>query len=127
MSTSEIPDEIRRFLLQHIDSVAKLEALLLMRQDPQQEWDADLLSQRLYIKAQQAEAILTDLSQLGLCQQAHNRYHFEPAQTYLKDVSDRLAEVYSKQLIQVTNLIHSRSASPLQHFSDAFKLRKEES
>ena len=36
MDSAEIPDDIRRFLLQHIDSVAKLEGLLLMHRPA---WD----------------------------------------------------------------------------------------
>jgi hypothetical protein len=39
---------------------------------------------------------------------------------------DRLAELYSKYLIPVTHLIHSKPQTRVREFADAFKLRKEE-
>ena len=129
MDTSGIPDDIRRFLLQHIDSVAKLEALLLMRHHAAQDWDAGLIAKRLYINTQQASTILADLSKVGLCRVTEPQgscYRYDPVNDSLGDVVSRLAEVYARQLIPVTNLIHSRSPSSLQHFADAFKVFKKE-
>jgi len=39
---------------------------------------------------------------------------------------DRIADVYSKYLIPVTNLIHSKPENKVQKFADAFNLRKKE-
>jgi hypothetical protein len=39
---------------------------------------------------------------------------------------DRLAHTYSRHLIQVTNLIHTKPRR-LREFADAFKIRKERS
>ena len=38
---------------------------------------------------------------------------------------DRLAEVYYQHLVEVTNLIHSKTSKKAQQFADAFKWRKE--
>ncbi|MEZ0371922.1 MAG: hypothetical protein ACAI44_22715 [Candidatus Sericytochromatia bacterium] len=115
--------------MQHIDSVAKLEALLLMKKHVSQEWDAALLAQRLYINTQQAGAILSALGKAGLCRLSEpggSAYRFDPVQPGMSEVVDRLELVYSRQLIPITNLIHLRTSSPLQHFSDAFKFKKED-
>lgn len=129
MDSAEIPDDIRRFLLQHIDSVAKLEGLLLMYRNPQQDWDAAFLASRLYINSQQAATILTELSKIGLSRATEPRghiYRYSPANESLADVVTRLESIYAKQLIPVTNLIHTRAPSSLQHFADAFKMFKKE-
>lgn len=39
---------------------------------------------------------------------------------------DRLAEAYASSRARVIDLIFSKPADKLRHFSDAFKLRKEE-
>lgn len=129
MDSAEIPDDIRRFLLQHIDSVAKLEGLLLMYRHQQQDWDAAFLASRLYINSQQAGAILSELGKIGLCRATEpkgNIYRYSPANEGLSDVVARLEGLYAKHLIPITNLIHSRGPSSLQHFADAFKMFKKE-
>ena len=123
MENAEIPDDLRRFILQNIDSVAKLEALLLMRKHAGQDWDPATMSARLYIGLQQATSILQDLSRLSLCRSECSGYRYQPGQA-LSELVDRLAETYASQLIPVTNLIHARNPSNLQHFADAFKIWK---
>jgi hypothetical protein len=44
-----IPDDVRAFLLQHLDAIAQLEALLLLRADPTCAWSAETIAKRLYI------------------------------------------------------------------------------
>ena len=38
---------------------------------------------------------------------------------------ERLAEIYAKHLVPVTNLIHSKPKPRIQEFADAFRLRKD--
>ena len=38
---------------------------------------------------------------------------------------DQLAEIYAKNLVEVTNLIHSKIGKRAQQFADAFKWRKD--
>ena len=51
-------------------------------------------------------------------------YRYGPASESLSQLVDNLAETYARQLIPVTNLIHASRPSTLQHFADAFKIRK---
>lgn len=128
MSETGIPEDIERFILLQIESVAKLEALLLMHGQPEQPWDQGLLAQRLYISPAQAAPLLADLVAGGFCVPADNetaRYCYRPRQAELAALVDRLAEVYSRRLIAITNLIHTRSTRSTQQFADAFKLRRD--
>ena len=38
---------------------------------------------------------------------------------------DRVAETYTRQLVDITNLIHSKTSKKAQQFADAFKWRKD--
>jgi hypothetical protein len=52
-------------------------------------------------------------------------YQFHPRTVMLSEMIDRLDDVYSKQLVAVTQLIHSKIDKRAQQFADAFKLRKD--
>jgi hypothetical protein len=127
MSEALIPDDVRAFLLQHIDSIAQLEALLLLRTDPGCVWTAETLAKRLYITAREAAAVLERLaadSFLTTPQGVPGRYQYHPASGELAAMVDRVAALYATYLIPVTNLIHAKPRSRVQEFADAFKLRK---
>lgn len=129
MSDTGLPDDIRSFILQHIDSVAKLEALLLMHSHPSKNWSATNLAQRLYIPVNQTAMILAALLSAGLCAPAQSHpghYVFSPATRTLADLVDQLAAHYAKHLLSITHLIHTRKTNSPQSFSDAFKFKKQE-
>jgi hypothetical protein len=124
----EIPPDVRQFVLDHIDSVAQLEALLLLRQSPEETWSVNQAAQRLYIDRGAAEQILAALQVLGLV--AHDggsppTYRYEPRSPARGDGVGRLAEIYRQRLIAVTNLIHSKPVSNIRRFADAFRMRKD--
>lgn len=127
MGEALIPDDVQAFLLQHIDSVAQLEALLLLRADPTGAWSAETLAKRLYITAQEAAVVLDRLAADGFLatpQDLPGSYQYHPASGELADMVDRIAALYAKYLVPVTNLIHSKPRTRVQEFADAFKLRK---
>jgi len=39
-----IPEDVKQFIIQHIDSIAHLEGLLMCRADPQKAWSAAILA-----------------------------------------------------------------------------------
>lgn len=132
MDEDEIPEVVRGFILQHIESVAKIEALLLMRSQPQQAWDAALLARRLYVSAAQTGRIVSDLAAAGFIAPVPSQagfYQFWPATPEIRDHIDLVAEVYARRLIPITNLIHQRGQHApnrnLQLFADAFRLTKD--
>jgi hypothetical protein len=124
-----IPDDVRAFLLKHIDSIAQLEALLLLRSNPTLEWTAETLAKRLYITPQDTAVLLERLSADGFLIVLHSppySYQYHPASSELAHMVDLVADFYAKYLIPVTNLIHSKPRTRVQEFADAFRLRKGE-
>jgi len=126
MSAADIPQDIQRFILSSIDSVPQLEAILLLRSNPNKDWDAKSMSQQLFLTEKRAEEILVNLSDIGLAEATEEgAYHYHPS-TEMREIFNRIADCYAKNLIDVTNLIHSKTNRNAQDFGDAFRWRKEE-
>ena len=128
MADSVIPEDISQFVIEKIESVAQLEALLLLRNTPDTDWSVQALAARLYISEEQTAGVLVVLRAQGFVSadsKDPSLYRYRPNSKELKGMLDRLAEIYATHLVPVTNLIHSRPKSRIQEFADAFRLRKD--
>jgi hypothetical protein len=129
MNRPPITEELRRFILTSIPSVPFLEALLLLRADPDQRWSGEMLAGRLYTSERNAQGLLDELCRSGMaspCPAPHAHcYCYCPGSDLLRARIDDLAEHYARHLVDVTNLIHSTLDRKAQQFADAFRLRKE--
>ena len=121
-----IPSDIQQFILDRIDSIAQLEALLLLRESPDTWWDEDRIAERLYITVESCRPVTAGLHAAGLFLREETekgpRYRYRPQTGDLREMVDRLAYYYSKHLVPVSNLVHSKPRSRIQEFSRAFKL-----
>lgn len=129
MEKVPFPEELRRFVLTSIPSVPFLEALLLLRANPAQQWHGDTLAQRLYVRERTAQGLLEDLCRAGMiapCAAPNEHcYQYQPSTSELRARIDALADFYARHLVEVTHLIHSSLDRKAQQFADAFKLRKD--
>jgi hypothetical protein len=129
MDKVPFPEDLRRFVLTSIPSVPFLEALLILRANPAEQWHADTLAQRLYVRERTAQALLDDLCRAGMaapCAAPHGHcYEYRPGSPQLGARIDALAGLYARHLVEVTHLIHSSLDRKAQQFADAFKLRKD--
>lgn len=128
MATDIIPEPVRQFILENIDSIAQMEGLLLFRAQPHTPWDVATLSQRLYISAQEAQQLLLTLHARGFLVPEKDKtgcYCYRPITPELAHMVDQVSEAYRQYLVPVTYLIHSKSSHRLQQFADAFKWRKD--
>jgi Mn-dependent DtxR family transcriptional regulator len=124
----EIPDDVRRFILASVPSVPYLEAILLLRTDPDMAWDVRRIAARLYVAEREAAEVLTALAAAGIARgEDHDGaalFRYAPNTDKLRERLDALAQAYSTNLVGVTHLIHSRTDKRAQQFADAFRLRK---
>ena len=124
MSANElIPQDVTDFLLKSITSIAELEALLLMRRETG-SWSAETLAQRLYVPPAEAERVLRDLKSLGFIVEVEQGYRYGCSTPELDRLAERTAEIYARQLIPVTKLVHDHGRR-IRRFADAFRLRKD--
>jgi hypothetical protein len=103
--------------------------LLLLRANPAQQWQADALARRLYVRERTAQQLLEDLCTAGMAAPCDppvtGCFRYLPSSGELGARIDQLAELYSKHLVEVTHLIHSSLDRKAQQFADAFKWRKD--
>jgi hypothetical protein len=124
MAVEPVPGDVRDFILRYIDSVAQLEALLLLRGNPDERWDVSKAAKRLYASEEETAGVLTQLCEDGLLSADEGVYRYDCATADLRSIVDRLADVYSRHLIPVTNIIHAKPRR-IRQFADAFRFRKD--
>ena len=123
MAGETIPEDIRRFILTSIPSVPHIEAMLLLRRKPDERWDVRRVGQRLYVNDRTAATVLRDLCEIGVLEATAEdspSYTYRPSTAELKQMVDRVAEAYNRDLVEITNLIHSSLNKKAQQFADAF-------
>lgn len=126
MTSSELPADVRRFVLTSIPSVPYLEALLLLRANPAQSWDAAQFARRLYVPERTGAELVQLLRDSGIAAAADEGAGVRYApNAELAELLDRVAQAYATDLLTVTELIHSRIDRRAQRFADAFRFRKE--
>ncbi|NDF12352.1 MAG: hypothetical protein EB060_06030 [Proteobacteria bacterium] len=128
MAYETIPEDISEFILQHIDSIAELEGLLIFHLDPQKNWTAEALAGELYIDKSQAETLLRRLVERGFITERTTTvttYQYQHVSENLTSTVTRVADIYRQFLVPITHLIHSKPKSKVQQFADAFKIRKD--
>lgn len=127
MPQHPVPDEVRRFILTSIPSVPYLEALLLLRSQPERGWDSFHVAGRLYIGEGQALELLQALELSGVAARtAAGGFVFSPSSEPLARRIEELAHTYSHNLLGVTDLIHSRRDKRAHQFASAFRWKKDE-
>jgi hypothetical protein len=124
MVDDPIPVDVRDFIVNYIDSIAQLEALLLLRASPGEQWTSAVVASRLYVSEAAAEDELARLCARNLLVCEDKIYSYAGTNAELDSLVDRLAVLYARRLIPVTNLIHSKP-SRIREFASAFRLRKD--
>lgn len=124
MAPDLLPDDIARFIAEHIDSVPHLETLLLLWETAPQVWTAEELARRLYVPTGAVALVLDDLVAKRWISQRDTRHVFDPATPDLALI-ERLARSYRGNLLSVARAIHAKPTSALMDFARAFRLRKD--
>ena len=124
-----IPEDVYRFILLGIPSVPYLEALLLLQADPGRHWTCEQVAQRLYLTEKACQPLLQELLHAGVAAtdpQQPECLRYAPQTAELAQMVERLAQIYPRNIIAVSKLIHSKASnSRAQQFADAFVMRKE--
>jgi hypothetical protein len=123
----DFPQELKQFIAQHVESLAQLEALLILRQDAQKAWKSGELCQRLYISPDMGEGIIVDLIRRGFAaRSAGGEVQYHPPSAEADRLLVDLAAIYEERRVAVITEIYSKPVNKVQTFADAFRLRKEE-
>lgn len=126
MTSGAIDPDVERFILDSIDTVPHLEAVLLLFQAPATVWTVMELAARIYVSDKQAGGILEDLTRRSLIvrvEQAPPKYQYIARSPEQGELLDKVARSYRTQLVQVTRFIHSNASGSVRDFARAFRLK----
>lgn len=116
------------FILEKIDSVPHLEALILFWNSRPVGWTAEEMASRLYVAPEQAAEIVRDLMRLRLVQQipaTPAKFSYLPGSAEQDELMQRIDEAYRRDLVRISTMVHSKASSPVREFARAFRFRKE--
>jgi hypothetical protein len=128
MSKADIPQVVRAFIAQNIESAELLETLLLVHSAPGREWTPEDVARSIYSVPAAAIRRLEQLVALRLAAStgtADAAYRYAPGTPELAEQVDALAAAYRANRVAVINLVYAPPPDPLRSFADAFKLRKD--
>jgi hypothetical protein len=126
VASEDIPQDVVRFLAEHIDSVVQLEVLLLLQSRLSSAVAAPEVAGTLRISPEWTEAALAKLARAGILVSEGVNYRYAPSTPEMAATIERLAAAYEDRRVTVISLIFSKPPDPIKQFTDAFRFRKEE-
>lgn len=125
-----LPDRevVDRFILDEIDSVPQLEALLLIWNNRPKEWSCEDMAKALYDKADVTLGILESLAQRGLINEVRGS---RKGYTAISDSPEKeamftaLDRVYRREIVRISTMIHSKASRAVRDFARAFRFTKD--
>ncbi|MBI3467767.1 MAG: hypothetical protein HY000_32565 [Planctomycetes bacterium] len=124
----DLPDDVKRFIVENVRSVAQLEMLLLLRANRNTLWTAESVSRALYTTPEMMAAQLAELQARGLLvsnEASDRQYRYEPKTAELDRTVGELEQIYKERRVSVISQIYSAPVDKVRTFADAFRLRKE--
>lgn len=116
--------QVDRFVIEEIDSVPHLEALLLLWNSRPKRWLPEEMGKALYLTTEYTQSVLQELVNRKLASSEAGRYAYEPDPDRDK-VIEALDRVYRREIIRISNMIHSKASPAVRAFARAFRLKKD--
>jgi hypothetical protein len=113
----DFPAALQQFVEQHIESLAELDALLLLREDPSRTWTPVEAAKALYTVPEMCASQLASLAKQGLVVHSNPPdagYRYQPASAELDHLIDELAVLYGQRRVAVITLIYSKPSSKME-------------
>lgn len=126
---AELPDDLRRFITEHLGSIVQLELLLLLAADPAKPWSSEEAAKALYVAPEAALGFLEQMRAQGLCRAEGDApvcYRFSPSAPEHQQLTRDLAAIYKERRLTIINQIYAGPVQKFQSFADAFRLRKDQ-
>jgi|SRR5579885_3159075 hypothetical protein len=118
-------EDVYRFLVNQIESIPHLEALLLLWRSRPEAWAPEELARRLFVPPEAAREAADDLVRRQLVAANSGNYHYEADGGSRDQLVECVAEVYKHNLVAVSNLIHAKPGNAVREFARAFRFTKE--
>lgn len=116
-------EALSRFILDKIDSVPHLEALLLLWHNRPRAWLKEEMAARLFVQPGKARSLLEDLVRHTLAAKDEDEYRYASSAENDR-VAAGIAEAYRTDLIRISTAIHSKASRGVLEFARAFDLTR---
>jgi hypothetical protein len=116
--------QVDQFVLEEIDSVPHLEALLLLWNSRPKQWSPEDMGRALYLTSEYTQAVLQELVNRKFVSNEGGRYSYQsdPDRDRIIEALDR---IYRREIIRISNMIHSKASPAVRAFARAFRLKKD--
>lgn len=110
MMPSGVSHKLKRFVEEHIESVPQLEALLLLRSEPQREWTATEIAKELYIPEDVAQVIVSDFPHRGFADTlpSNQAIAYRDRDQDTARLIEQLKQTYQDRRVAIVSLIYSK-------------------
>jgi hypothetical protein len=122
LSSGDLPKPVHNFLLEQIDSLEQLEALLLMRRD-RKAWTPEQVAAELRIQPESARARIQSLAERGILVEEAGAYRYSPREGATDLAISQLASAYAERRVTVINFIATKNLERIRSFAAAFKFK----
>jgi hypothetical protein len=119
--------EVDSFILNEIESVPHIEALLILRNRRSESFSTEQIAAQLYIPPESAQNILQDLVRRALVthlSEEDSRYQYSSSPER-EALMQEVEITYRRELVRVANMIHSKASNAVRDFARAFRITKE--
>jgi hypothetical protein len=120
--------QVALFIIEQIDSVPQLEALLLLFNSRPKVWSIETMANSLYVRSDMAARILDSLLQRNLIAVDSHRpdvFFYASEDDYQNRLVEAVDAVYRKEVVRVSSLIHSKGSAGVRDFARAFRIKKD--
>ena len=118
--------DVYEYILEKIDSVPHLEAVILLWNSRPVGWTAEELASRIYVPTERTAEILQDLIRQQLVQQTSpQRFSYLPRSEEQNEWMFRVDTAYRREIVRISTMLHSKASSSVREFARAFRFKKD--
>jgi predicted ArsR family transcriptional regulator len=120
---------VDRFVLEQIDSVPHLEALLLLFNSRPKAWSIDEMAKSLYVRNEAASKIFDNLLHRNLIAMSPNQsdgFFYSADDEAQNKLLNDVDAIYRKEVVRISSMIHSKASAGVRDFARAFRLKKDD-
>jgi hypothetical protein len=120
--------QVDQFIIEQIDSVPHLEALLLLFNSRPRVWSAEEMAKSLYVRNEAASKILDGLLQrtlIALDPGGPDHFFYSPGDHGRNCLLEAVDAIYRKEVVRVSSMIHSKGSAGIRDFARAFRIKKD--
>jgi predicted transcriptional regulator len=126
MPKQQISEGVKTFIREQIQTVPKLEVLLLLHRQQSRAFTLAEVAKELGFEHDTAHEQLTSLEAIGLIEtnQEKSKYRYHPVNPTIGSIVDRLAIAYPRQRVPILSAILAKDPNKVRRFVEAFKIAR---